>query len=501
MGKLDFRFDTDRKKSNMEAKFDEWARKYLSDQDCKEIIEQLKSEDSVYFGNLVLKCAKASGMDPDLTLDVWENGKAIFVSAKEKFFGDLYKGSHIFNGKLSKADLIRNAFVVAMYNGIYLTYAEQLRNRKHDEPEALAKPEEPEMEYDKYKNFKPWPTKDREPTAGEIRRAALERGIPVKIHEKEQLSLNASNKELTEALKILNQVGVLVEAYPGKGYNKPVKQMIEEIAQAGKLRLLRDRLVAAAGKHLERVLPMHLTGIHADTWDANTINLGTGPSNQREAKEKAREVFEEARSRTGIPVYLRKYRPVAKNGYGEWLAYFNLFSNDYGTTKIEDIASLLTNNDEYWEILDDVYTKRTNKTVNDEPSEEEKNVIQARETSALGALNRISSAPLSKKDWERFNSSTIGRQLGTLNNLSEEKLNSRKHAILLMMAKKYYGIIGEKVDFGDEEVDIYKLSRFLRGCGIPIPRTPSYIELRSSIQERLKEIKDYFKDELEVLEQ
>jgi hypothetical protein len=70
-----------------------------------------------------------------------------------------------------------------------------------------------------------------------------------------------------------------------------------------------------------------------------------------------------------------------------------------------------------------------------------------------------------------------------------------------MMAKKYYGIIGEKVDFGDEEVDIYKLSRFLRGCGIPIPRTPSYIELRSSIQERLKEIKDYFKDELEVLEQ
>lgn len=35
--------------------------------------------------------------------------------------------------------------------------------------------------------------------------------------------------------------------------------------------------------------------------------------------------------------------------YGDWLAYFNVFSDDYGNTKIEDIASLLTNNDEYWE--------------------------------------------------------------------------------------------------------------------------------------------------------
>lgn len=300
---------------------------------------------------------------------------------------------------------------------------------------------------------------------------------------------------------VLERAGILVEEYPGKGYNKPIKQMIEEIAQAGKLSELRDRLVNAVSRDLMGVLPMHMSGIHSDTWDANTINLGTGLSNQREAKEKAREAFEHARSSTGIPVYLRKYRPVGRNGYGEWLAYFNVFSDDYGHTKIEDIASLLTNNDEYWEILDDVYTKRTNKTVKHEPNEEEKNVIHARETSTLRALNRISSAPLSKKDWERFNTSTIGRQLATLGNLSEEKLNSRKHAILLMMAKKYRGGIGDDIDFGNEEVDMHKVSLFLRWCGIHIPSAYSYRELRTYLQERLSEIRDYFQDELEVLEQ
>jgi uncharacterized protein (DUF2267 family) len=208
-------------------------------------------------------------------------------------------------------------------------------------------------------------------------------------------------KNLSEAMFVLDRAGVLVEAYPGKGYNKPIKQMIEEISQAGKLQILRVRLVAAAAEHLEKVLPMHLNGIHSDRWDANTINLGTGPSNQREAKEKAREIFENARSSTGIPVYLRKYRPVAKNGYGQWLAYFNLFSDDYGHTKIDEIASLLTNNDEYWEILDDVYMKRSNKTVKHEPSDEEKNVDSAKDNNTLAAFNRISRAPLTKKDWER----------------------------------------------------------------------------------------------------
>lgn len=308
-------------------------------------------------------------------------------------------------------------------------------------------------------------------------------------------------KNLSEAMFILERAGLLVEEYPGKGYNKPIKQMIDEIRQAGKLSLLRDRLVAAVSDDLERALPMHISGIHSDTWAANTINLGTGPSNQREAKEKAREAFEHARSRTGIPVYLRKYRPVAKNGYGEWLAYFNVFSDDYGNTKIDEMASLLSNNDKYWEILDDVYTKRSNKSVRHEPSDEEKRVNSARESSILKALNNISSSPMTKKDWERFNTSTIGRQLATIDKLGDDKLNSRKHAILLMMAKKYVGRISDEIDFGNEEVNVYKVRSFLRRCGIDIPNTYSYRDLGSILDNRMREIKDYFKDELEALEQ
>lgn len=238
--------------------------------------------------------------------------------------------------------------------------------------------------------------------------------------------------------------------------------MIEEIAKAGKMRLLRDRLVAAVAKELERVLPMHLHGIHADTWDANTINLGTGPKNVREAKEKAREVFDDARERTGIPVYLRKYRPVGKNGYGEWLAYFNVFSNDYGTTKVEDLASLLTNNDEYWEILDDVYTKRSNKSVKHEPSEEDVSVSRAKEDNTLAVLNKISRTPLTKKDWERFESSTVARQISALSTMSDEKAASRRHAILLMIARRYEGSFSDYSAFSDgSELDLRKLKKFL----------------------------------------
>ena len=300
---------------------------------------------------------------------------------------------------------------------------------------------------------------------------------------------------------VLERAGLLVEEFPGKGYSKPIKQMVDEISQAGKLQILRNRLVAAVSDKLERALPMHIHGVHSDTWDANTINLGTGPSNQREAKEKAREAFDNARYSTGIPVYLRKYRPVGKNGYGEWLAYFNVFSDDYGHTKVDEIVRLLSNNDEYWEILDDVYTKRTNKTVPHEPSEEEKMVDSARGTSILRALNSISRAPLTKKDWERFNSSTIGRQLGTLDSLSEEKLNSRKHAILLMMAKKCRGGISDDIDFGDEEVNVSKVRSFLRRCGIAVPNSYSYRELGDNILTILHKVKEYFRDELEVLEQ
>ena len=308
-------------------------------------------------------------------------------------------------------------------------------------------------------------------------------------------------KELSEAMFVLERAGLLVEEYPGKGYNKPIKQMIDEISKAGKLSELRDRLINAVSGDLMRVLPMHMSGIHSDTWTANTINLGSGPSNQKEAKEKAREIFDNARNETGIPVYLRKYRPVGKNGYGDWLAYFNVFSDDYGHTKTDEMARLLSNNDEYWEILDDIYTKRTNRRVEHNPSEEEMTVKKAELSNTLATLNEISRTPMTKKDWERFNSSTIGRQLATIYNMSDDKFNSRMHAILLMMAKKYEGGIDDEIDFGNETVDMYKVRGFLRKCGFYIPNATSYSDLRYSIQGALEEVKDYFKDELEVLEQ
>lgn len=309
-------------------------------------------------------------------------------------------------------------------------------------------------------------------------------------------------KNLSEAMFVLERAGVLVEAYPGKGYNKPVKEMIDEISKAGKLGTLRDRLVAAVSNDLERVLPMHLSGIHSSTWDANTINLGTGPSNQREAKEKAREVFDNARERTGIPVYLRKYKPVGRNGYGEWLAYFNVFSDDYGHIKTEEMARLLSNNDEYWEILDDLYTKRSNKTVRHEPSEEEISVSRAKDRNTLGVLNEISSTPLTKKDWERFESSTVARQISALSTMSEEKAASRRHAILLMIAKRYQGGFSEYLSFSDgSEVDIRRMASFLRGCGLYLPSFPTYRDARDGVMSMLAKVREYFKDELEILEQ
>ena len=243
MGRSDFRFDTDRKKSDMEVKFEAWAKENLSDQDCKEMIDQLKSEDEVYFGNLILKCATAAGMDPDLTLYVWENGKAIFVSAKEKFFSDLYKGSHIVSGKLSRADIVRNAFVVAMYHGIYLTYSEELRKGKPEAPEASAEPKEPEMEYDKYKNFKAWPTKEHEPTGGEIRRAALNKGINIfkeSTEEKPAEQLNESEEFRALNTRDWNFVSGLGDGYRSYGYrdeasdhNKPTYYIEKQDEETG----------------------------------------------------------------------------------------------------------------------------------------------------------------------------------------------------------------------------------------------------------------------------
>lgn len=306
--------------------------------------------------------------------------------------------------------------------------------------------------------------------------------------------------KLNEAKQILKNAGFLVEEYPGRGYKKPMEEMIGEIKKAGLLDELRNQLIDAVKDKLDRVLPMHMHGIHSDVYFANSINIGSEPSNSKEAKEEARKIFADAKAKTGVPIHMRESKPCGKNGYGEWLVYFNLFCTDLGHIREDEIASFLSNNDEYWEIIDNLYRKIGNKIVKYEPSEDEKNVIKARKSSSLSALNKISSAPLTKKDWERFNTSTVSRQLGTLDKMSGEKLASRMHAILLMMAKMYRGGGNDVIYFRNEEVNMYKVKSFLMRCGIQFPDTYSYKEVENILKDKLKEIQDYFQDELEILE-
>jgi hypothetical protein len=69
-----------------------------------------------------------------------------------------------------------------------------------------------------------------------------------------------------------------------------------------------------------------------------------------------------------------------------------------------------------------------------------------------------------------------------------------------MMAKKYDGT-GEEVHFGSEALSMSKVSSFLRRCGFYIAKAYTYRQLGDIIDERMREIRRYFRDELEVLEQ
>ena len=320
-------------------------------------------------------------------------------------------------------------------------------------------------------------------------------------------------KKLSEAMFVLERSGLLVEAYPGEGYKKPVLQMLQEIEDndrdLGKLVdfIIKDKWTAI-GKAFDEASSGFReiksdTSYRGDTYYAAWFKEGFA-QNSREARSNGRYVFSKVSKLAGIPIKFSKEGGVRKRGAWTqyWCIDFNILTKDDGSYDLRAIAEVVGNDDKYWEILDELYAHRKDRHVSHTPSEEEKNIETARETSTLKALNSISRAPLTKKDWERFNSSTIGRQLATLDSLSEEKLNSRKHAILLMMAKKYAGRIGdEDIVFENERVKMTNVSRFLRRCGITIPSAYSFRELESIIRGRLAEIQDYFKDELEVLEQ
>jgi hypothetical protein len=320
-------------------------------------------------------------------------------------------------------------------------------------------------------------------------------------------------RKLTEAFRLLERAGLLVEEYPGEGYKKPVLQMLQEIEDndrdLGKLVdfIIKDKW-SDIGKAFDEA-SSDFKEIKSDTsWKGDTYYAAWFKEgfaqNSRDARSNGRAVFAKVSKLAGIPVKFSREGGARKRGSWTqaWCIDFNILTKDDGSYDLRAIAEVVGNDDKYWEILDELYAHRKDRHVSHTPSEEEKNIESARETSIIRALNSISRAPLTKKDWERFNSSTIGRQLGTLDSLSEEKLNSRKHAILLMMAKKWYARgMGDEIDFGNEKVSMTKVSSFLRRCGISIPNASTYRELGSIILGRLGEIRDYFKDELEVLEQ
>lgn len=307
---------------------------------------------------------------------------------------------------------------------------------------------------------------------------------------------------------VLESAGILVEEYPGEGYKKPIEQMLEELPSES-LRLLHDKITSSEMPRIARALS------NADSnfdeiksrvnWHNNTLYgawfYSKFANNNRDARSYARNAFSQASAETGLPIVLSKSGGVSRRYGGEWCCDFNVISDDSGRPNIRKMAQLIASDDKYWEMLDELWTKRSNKIVKHEPSEEEKRVNIAEDNNVLAALNKISRAPMTKKDWERFNSSTISRQLGTLDKLSDDKLNSRKHAILLMMAKKCRGGISDNIDFGDEEVNVSRVRSFLRRCGIAVPNAYSYRELGNNILTILHEVKEYFRDELEVLEQ
>jgi hypothetical protein len=319
-------------------------------------------------------------------------------------------------------------------------------------------------------------------------------------------------RKLTEAFRLLERAGLLVEEYPGEGYKKPVLQMLQEIEDndrdLGKLVdfIIKDKW-SDIGKAFDEA-SSDFKEIKSDTsWKGDTYYAAWFKEgfaqNSRDARSNGRAVFAKVSKLAGIPVKFSREGGARKRGSWTqaWCIDFNILTKDDGSYDLRAIAEVVGNDDKYWEILDELYAHRKDRHVSHTPSEEEKNIESARDTSIIRALNSISRAPLTKKDWERFNSSTISRQLGTLDSLSEEKLNSRKHAILLMMAKKYHGAISDEIDFGDEEVSMTKVSRFLMRCGISIPEARTYREFGSILLGRLGEIRDYFRDELEVLEQ
>lgn len=260
-------------------------------------------------------------------------------------------------------------------------------------------------------------------------------------------------EKITEAFKTLQSAGLLVEEFPGDGYKKPVLQMLQEIESNDKdLKKLVDYIVNDKWDGIVKAFrdtTRDFREIKSDTdYHGNVLYgawfEGRFAHNSREARSNGRYIFSVVSAKAGIPVKFSKDGGASKRitGWSEyWCIDFNVLTKDDGSYDLRSIAEVVGNDDKYWEILDELYAHRKDRTVSHEPSEEEKEIQKTKDLNDYkrNYVDPILDTPLTAKDLERLNTSTVNRQLATLDKMNPEKVRSRKKAILAMALRRFGG--------------------------------------------------------------
>lgn len=319
---------------------------------------------------------------------------------------------------------------------------------------------------------------------------------------------------LNEAKAILHRNGfrLVNEDYPGDDYKRPIFQMMKEIQECGKsLEPLRNKIIKDKFGDLEYYFNAESHGefenIRNDGWGyAAWFNLDFA-KDVNEAKKKARELFADVSNKSGLPITFSPSGGAKKRGIfwkdSFWCIDFNILTNDKGEVNIQSLSKVVAQDDKYWELLDDMYTHRKDKSSDYKENEDDYKVEEGKEKAKLiKTLNAITSSPMTAKDWERFNTSTIWRQYNALNKMGDEKAATRKHAILLMLADRYEDLDkSERIfNFRKEQLKLLDLDDIFRRLGLRFTHYKNWDKTRESRDEILKFIKNYLSDELEGLE-
>lgn len=259
-------------------------------------------------------------------------------------------------------------------------------------------------------------------------------------------------KKLSEAMFVLERSGLLVEAYPGEGYKKPVLQMLQEIEDNDRdLGKLVDFIIKDKWSDIQKAFneaSSEFREIKSDTSGKGDTYYAAWfkesfAQNSRDARSYGRYIFSKVSKLAGIPIKFSKEGGARKRGSWTqaWCIDFNILTKDDGSYDLKAIAEVVGNDDKYWEILDELYAHRKDRTVKHEPSEEEKETQRQKDLNDYirRYVDPVLDAKLTAKDLERFETSTVKRQLGGLGKLSPEKSTSRRKAILAMALKDFGG--------------------------------------------------------------